>query len=40
MSEKKEEESYDWNKLSECPNCGYAVQPDWDECPACEKKLK
>lgn len=41
MSEKKEEsENYDWNALKACPGCGYALQPDWDECPVCGKKLK
>jgi rubrerythrin len=41
MSEKKEDDSnYDWNALTECPECGYAVQSDCDECPVCEKKIK
>ncbi len=25
--------------ISACPKCGYATQPDWDECPICSAKL-
>ncbi len=24
-----------WEELPECPSCGGAVQPDWDQCPIC-----
>ncbi|MHA1872148.1 MAG: hypothetical protein ACTSXF_14475, partial [Promethearchaeota archaeon] len=24
-----------WRGLPECPNCGFAVQPDWASCPVC-----
>lgn len=25
--------------MGACPKCGYAVQPDWDECPICNAKI-
>ncbi len=26
--------------IGACPKCGYATQPDWDECPICSAKLE
>lgn len=34
------EEDRFWEALSECPKCGGAIQPDWDECPICGEKFK
>ena len=29
-----------WEGLHNCPKCGGATQPDWDECPLCGAKLE
>ncbi|MHA1146875.1 MAG: hypothetical protein ACTSR8_01365 [Promethearchaeota archaeon] len=34
------EEDRFWEALNECPKCGGATQPDWDECPLCGAKLE
>lgn len=34
-----EEERF-WDALAECPKCGAAIQPEWDECVVCGAKLQ